>query len=273
MAINYIISLSSAKARRKHIESEFSTQHIKFEFFDALQPSEELDSLVAHYFPNIKESDNLTAGEKACFISHLELWNKCLKSDMPYITIFEDDIILGNDSAYFLNNSDWLTNIKTKSSCFIIRFETFLMPVKSTEDTSLVTINNRKFHFLESVHYGTAGYLISKSAIIYMLDKLQKLEKMLPIDQFMFNQYLTDRHLLIYQLTPALCVQELQFNKQNSKLSSQIEEDRKNLNQLFKPEKQTLWQKLLKEIKRFKQRKQRKLQKSILENGKIVEFK
>lgn len=83
MHINYVISLTSAYQRREHIQKEFSQQNIPFEFFDALKPSKELTSLMEKFIPNLLHA-KLTEGEKACFMSHYMLWQKCLSEDLPY---------------------------------------------------------------------------------------------------------------------------------------------------------------------------------------------
>ncbi|HHV7109522.1 TPA: glycosyltransferase family 25 protein, partial [Haemophilus influenzae] len=101
MHINYVISLTSAYQRREHIQKEFSQQNIPFEFFDALKPSKELTSLMEKFIPNLLHA-KLTEGEKACFMSHYMLWQKCLSEDLPYIYIFEDDVLLGENANKFL---------------------------------------------------------------------------------------------------------------------------------------------------------------------------
>ena len=59
------------------------------------------------FIPNLLHA-KLTEGEKACFMSHYMLWQKCLSEDLPYIYIFEDDVLLGENANKFLAEDEWL---------------------------------------------------------------------------------------------------------------------------------------------------------------------
>ncbi|MCT8824956.1 beta-1,4 galactosyltransferase, partial [Glaesserella parasuis] len=108
----------------------------------------------------------------------------------------------------------------------------------------------------------TAGYIISKNAINYLLRLIKSLESedIKPIDQIIFNQLLSDQNLFIYQLSPAICIQELQLNKEESSLYSQIEEDRAKRFITKPKEKMSILGKILKELDRYKNRDKRKKQ-------------
>lgn len=43
----------------------------------------------------------LSQGELACLMSHILLWKKASDENLPYITIFEDDIYLGANANIF----------------------------------------------------------------------------------------------------------------------------------------------------------------------------
>ncbi|MDE3964466.1 glycosyltransferase family 25 protein [Glaesserella parasuis] len=261
MVTNYIISLISADIRRSHINKEFSSKNIKFEFFDAFQPLGK-ENIIENILPQLNKNTVLTVGEKGCLISHLLLWQKCIDEDMPYISIFEDDVILSEDAEYFLNDYSWISGSMIKQDNFIVRFETFLMPVISEKAQNIAPINGRNICILKSKHYGTAGYIISKNAINYLLRLIKSLEAedIKPIDQIIFNQLLSDQNLFIYQLSPAICIQELQLNKEESSLYSQIEEDRAKRFITKPKEKMSIFGKILKELDRYKNRDKRKKQ-------------
>ncbi|MCT8562600.1 hypothetical protein KZ437_11010, partial [Glaesserella parasuis] len=71
---------------------------------------------------------------------------------------------------------------------------------------------------------------------------------------------LSDQNLFIYQLSPAICIQELQLNKEESSLYSQIEEDRAKRFITKPKEKMSILGKILKELDRYKNRDKRKKQ-------------
>lgn len=226
---NYVISLSSATDRRKHILEEFYQHNIPFLFFDALSPSLEFNQLVEQLIPNLSRC-NLTNGEKGCLMSHLSLWHKCVEENLPYIGVFEDDILLGTDAEEFLASDEWIHSRFQHGDTFIIRLETFLQKVLC-DATNIAPYLDRDFLKLKSTHFGTAGYIISFSAAKYFLNIFanMKEEEIEPIDQLIFDRFLPMDNFQVYQLSPAICIQELQVNQQNSSLPSQLESERKTV--------------------------------------------
>lgn len=227
---NFVISLSNATQRRVHIHNEFSKHNVPYQIFDALHPSKELNELIEEHLPNLKNA-NLTNGEKACFMSHFMLWKKCIDENIKCIAIFEDDVILGDDSEIFLRDFNWIENRVNLDECFILKLETFLMPVKIENCEHIKSFRNREFKILKQVHYGTAGYIISNSAIKYLMNKLNSISstEFEGIDIMIFGEnILKEKMIIIYQLYPSICVQEMQLNKSKSVLLSQIEYERKH---------------------------------------------
>lgn len=263
MLKNYVISLNNNQKRRKHILQEFSKQNIPFEFFDAYSPSPELTQKIALLLPQLNNAP-LTSGEKGCFISHLALWHKCLDENLPYIAIFEDDILLGENADSFLNHNKWLGERFQTEETYIIRLETFLQPARCDTRTKILQYQQRNFYKLLENHYGTAGYIISRNAILFLLEKFKIIpsDKFVGIDILMFEKYLGKNNYTVYQLNPALIVQELQLNKEKSLLNSQIQQERainQRKHRLPKPKK--TWKEkiihLLTKYKRIKNKKER----------------
>lgn len=228
MHTNYVISLTTARQRREHIKQEFGRQNISFEFYDALTPSEHLTTLIQTYLPNLAHA-KLSDGEKACFMSHYMLWKKCIDENLPYIYIFEDDVLLGKDAYYLLEEDEWLKERFNSDEKYIFRFETFLKPAKCKK----TNISNYKSRFILQLieeQYGLAAYIISKNAILKLFNLISKLpsEKLDAIDILAFRYFLNRYEITSYQLSPAICVQELQKRtKRKSFLNSQLEKDRK----------------------------------------------
>ncbi|NUG82314.1 glycosyltransferase family 25 protein, partial [Acinetobacter bereziniae] len=86
----FVISLSTAQERRKHILAEFTKQEVDFEFFDAITPAN--INLVASQLGLIEFTTGLHENEVACLLSHMILWKKAIDEQLDYIAIFEDDI-------------------------------------------------------------------------------------------------------------------------------------------------------------------------------------
>lgn len=68
---------------------------------------------------------------------------------------------------------------------------------------------------LENVHFGTAGYVITNNAakVLTQLFLTLSPEDIKPLDVLMFDTFLKGSNLDIYQLTPALCIQDTTLNK------------------------------------------------------------
>ena len=226
---NFVISIPTADKRRNHIIQQFGQKKIPFEFFDAFTPSERLNDHLQRYLPNVAATPRLTMGEKGCLMSHFMLWKKCVDDGLDYITLFEDDILLGENAEQFLAEDEWLKVRFNFQEIFVLRLETFLMPVKIEKQQGILPFQQREIDILKSKHFGTAGYVISHGAAKYLIEVFEKFssEEIKPIDEIMFNQLIDISGYQVYQLNPAICVQELQLNQENSVLESGLQKERK----------------------------------------------
>ncbi|OAU94496.1 LgtB [Moraxella catarrhalis] len=244
MMKNYVISLTTASARRDHIIREFGKQGVDFEFFDAITP-EQVPSLAKTFHINI-ENSSLTQGELACLFSHVCLWQKAIDDNLDYIAIFEDDIYLGENADTFLNNTDWIPQ-----SCGLIKIEHFID--KLHLGRSVGTIANRAIKPLKEFNWGTAGYLINQEMIDELLSLLQTMQILdTPIDHLMFEYAILQKHLPVYQLTPALCVQSDRPNEpsRSDTLKSTLENERQQQRAKVAKIQLDATQKLIRECKR-----------------------
>ena len=226
---NTVISLSTADKRRNHILDQFGQKQIPFEFFDAFPPSDRLDAHLQRYLPHVDATSKLTAGEKGCLMSHFMLWKKCVDDNLDYISIFEDDIQLGENAEQYLANDEWLKMRFNFQEIFVLRLETFLMPVKIEKQQGILPFQQREIDILKSKHFGTAGYIISNAAARYLINVFEELsvDDVKAIDEIMFNELINVGVYQVYQLNPAICVQELQLNQENSLLVSDLQQERK----------------------------------------------
>ncbi|MBW3864133.1 glycosyltransferase family 25 protein [Neisseria meningitidis] len=227
---NHVISLASAKERRAHIAATFGARGIPFQFFDALMPSERLEQAMAELVPGLSAHPYLSSVEKACFMSHVVLWKQALDEGVPYVAVFEDDVLLGEGAEKFLDEDAWLQERFDPDSAFIVRLETMFMHVL-TSPSGVADYCGRAFPLLESEHWGTAGYIISRKAMRFFLDRFAVLpaEWIKAVDWMMFTYFFDKEGMPVYQVNPALCTQELHYAKflsKNSMLGSDLEKDR-----------------------------------------------
>lgn len=248
----YVISLKTAVTRRNHIINEFSQHDVAFQFFDAIIPGASLEASMANLVPNLALQNKLSAGEKACFMSHVELWKKCIDDNLPFIHIFEDDVLLGKNAPLIFNDSSWIEKRFSLSEPWVLKTETFLSKV-ALGKSAIPNFHRFRFLRLYSSHYGMAGYTLSQEAArcLLMLVKQLPVQALNPIDHILFRTYLNDSNpVKVYQLAPAICVQADRFEKNTTLLSSQLEKERTEVRVKTK-EKKSIMAKLIREIKKI----------------------
>ncbi len=216
---NIVISLKTAAARREHIVQEFDKQNIGFEFFDALTP--DLARPLAEKMQLNIRDEFLSPGELACFMSHVSIWQKMVDEHIPHLAIFEDDVYLGN-AAELLNNAGWIN-----PNWDIIKTEAFADQVFLGNAQSEIANGTRHIVQLTGKNLGTAGYILSLEGAQKYLEYVKKIQ-LIPLDQVMFDEFIRHTFHPVYQMTPALCIQEMMlFPEKKTTLSSDLLAERK----------------------------------------------
>lgn len=218
---NYVISLNTAIERRKHITHEFDKQDITFKFFDAIT-THQLDEVSKQLGLLLFESQRLSAIEKACFLSHISLWQKMIDSNLEYIAIFEDDIYLGKNADNFLINDQWILNNLIHMD--IIKLETSLEKTHCSKKE--INYGKRSFSRLKNWHTGAAAYIISNKGAKILLQHIRSLNthNYVPIDEMIFDKLLSQ--ISVYQMAPALSIQSTFLEASNPTLVSDLEAER-----------------------------------------------
>lgn len=217
---NIVISLKSAVDRRNHITNEFQNHNVSFEFFDALTP--DLAESYAKKLSLKLQDSNLTGGELACMMSHVAVWRKMIDEGIPYLAVFEDDVYLGADAEYLLNTTNWI-----KPTWNIIKIEAFSKKVFLSSNYTKIAGCKRQITQLKGENLGTAGYIISKNAAQIYLNHIQN-NVLLPLDEMLFDYFINHGNKPVYQMVPALCIQEMLLNKELPLLPSALVKDRKD---------------------------------------------
>src|SRR5690606_15178256 len=92
----FVISLSDAKQRRKHITAELKNAGLAFTFLDAVNgkelPPTELESVCDMQAVN-KNPQWLSPGAIGCALSHLNIYQTIVKEQYPWTLILEDDVV------------------------------------------------------------------------------------------------------------------------------------------------------------------------------------
>ncbi|MBJ1809959.1 glycosyltransferase family 25 protein, partial [Neisseria meningitidis] len=197
----------------------------------------------------------------ACFMSHAVLWKQALDEGLPYIAVFEDDVLLGEGAEKFLAEDAWLKERFDPDSAFIVRLETMFMHVL-TSPSGVADYCGRAFPLLESEHWGTAGYIISRKAMRFFLDRFAVLpsERLKAVDWMLFSSFLDKGGMTVCQLTPALCIQSETLPSQLKNGRQESYRNRRSPKVLLK----RALGKIGREIERARERKrQKKLEKHL----------
>lgn len=240
-----VISLKTAEQRRLHIQDQFGGQNIDFSFFDALTPDLALP-LAQEMQLNI-ENDSLTNGELACFMSHVSVWQKMVDENIQHLAIFEDDVYLGENADYYLNDDNWID-----LTWDIIKLEAFSKKILHVY-TGFALKNNRKIFKLLGRHVGAAGYILSFKAAKYLLSLIKNNKITEPLDHIVFDPKYHGEDFPLYQMKPALCIQGYLYLKSDENLFRSALENQRIVRRKGESRSRTIYEKIYRELVRFKQ--------------------
>lgn len=217
---NLVISLKTAIDRRKHIEEQFESKNIAFQFFDALAP--DLARPLAEKMKLNISNEYLSPGELACFMSHVSIWQKIADENIPYLAVFEDDIFLGEQADRILNSYEWI-----EKDWDIIKLEAFSDKLFLAKEISYIKNTQRTIRKLNGKNLGTAGYILSQKGAKAYLDYIST-RPLIPLDEMMFDIFIKENKMSIYQACPAICIQEMKlYPNTNNSLKSELLIERK----------------------------------------------
>ncbi|NHB58728.1 glycosyltransferase family 25 protein [Acinetobacter sp. 194] len=240
-----VISLQSALDRRAHIEYQFGSQNIIFDFFDALTPN--FAELKAKEMGLMFKSGFLTQGEIACFMSHVSLWQKMIDENIQHLAIFEDDVYLGEHANCYLNQEDWIDH-----SWDVIKLEAFSKKILH-EGRGILVGNGRQLVKLKCRHLGAAGYILSLNAAQCLMSYLTNNEISEPLDHILFDRKFHPENFSLYQMKPAICIQSYLYVKcEDGNFLSCLEKQRED-RRAVESKARTFGDRLSRELNRLKQ--------------------
>ena len=206
MKILYI-NLDEALERKAWMERQARSLGLEFTRQKAIEAQDVSDEDAAK-LKLLDETPNVNRHAVAALArSHMECWKSILDFSDKYACILEDDAVLSESSVKFFCDDQWIPD-----DADIIKVETVFQRISETTphpQTGREMMPDRRFCLrkLEQRHFGTAGYIISRGAC----ERLLKLEDvdLTHIDLRLFCPYCrVTKNLVIYQLDPAICVQQ-----------------------------------------------------------------
>lgn len=109
----WVINLKRDVARRDFMVEQLERLGLAYELIEAVDGSTLTDEDLDFYSPKKarkKFGRELTPGELGCSLSHIRLWEKMVKENIPEVLILEDDLLIGKMLLAILENREKLPN-------------------------------------------------------------------------------------------------------------------------------------------------------------------
>jgi glycosyl transferase family 25 len=201
----YLINLDRSADRLAHMHEEFSRAGVDFERIAAvdgaaLNPSEMKEFRQAR---SAARPEGWLLGEVGCFLSHMDAWRRIASSaGDEWAAVFEDDIRVSPDLGSLLASTGWLP-----ADADIVRLEAY-GSMRLSGGRSISEAAGRKLYRARSGTAGAAGYIVARSACLWLIETPPHEQTFL--DVFLFKPRASEvaRRLRRYQVVPALCIQE-----------------------------------------------------------------
>ena len=165
----------------------------------------------------------MSPNEFACILSHLKLCEHIIKAGLPYACILEDDVFLSKEFSSFINDDGWIPE-----GFDLIKFET--MHERVWLSRSSQPVKTVKLHKLGSFHAGTAAYIVSMRGALKLSKILSKPDQ--AADDLIFKKTIEKKLMDVWQINPALCVQEFAVMDEFSQ--SDIVSGRENIRSTYR---------------------------------------
>jgi len=172
----WVINLKRDVARRDFMVEQLERLGLPYELIEAVDGStlsEEEMSIVSPELSEQRIYRQLTHGEIGCALSHIRLWERMVREDIPEVLIFEDDVLIGRNMVDILLNREKLPqnweHINFTAWARVVPFGDFIFDIY------------RAAKFLERP-FSTTAYLLTKSGAEKLLEKVYPLH--IPIDDY-----------------------------------------------------------------------------------------
>ena len=171
----FVISLERSTERREGVKEQLKKTGIDWQFLNAVD-GYALPSMPPSYQQSkVKrlQGYELTLGEVGCFLSHIKVWELCLKNNVTTL-VFEDDILVDKNIEVVIND---LLTIGDRWS---------LIRLSGIYETDHQILQSRSTYDLVKnlgEPCGTAAYIIQPSAAKILLKNSTKIYE--PVDHYL----------------------------------------------------------------------------------------
>jgi glycosyl transferase family 25 len=182
----YVINLDRDRERLAHMREQLGS--VSFTRVAAVDGTRTTES-----------TKGLTRFELACLASHRDAWRLFLDTSDAHACFLEDDLHLWQGFAELVDDDRWVP-----SDAHSVKLDTYLQKVKLGERRPVP--DGRQVARLYSRHESSAAYLLSRAGAERYLELTAR--PALPADYALFPKNARRLGLRIYQLTPAVAIQD-----------------------------------------------------------------
>lgn len=237
----FVINLARNPERLERMQRLLDAKGLAFERLDAVDGKTLSEDEIARW--SQKKPDGslcLSPSEVGCMLSHRHAWERIAAMETGHAVILEDDIHFSAEASTFLKSDDWVP-----ADAEIVKIETVKKWKTVVSKKSIRLEQGYSLAKLLGQHFGMAGYVLSPRSANRLLNEMGSVH--MAIDQILFDpaSSLFSR-MSIYQIMPALCIQDQFIGETAEALSSDITRAWE-----IRRKRKTLSQKVVREARRF----------------------
>ena len=199
----YFLNLDRHENRFENMRDQLNNLGLSWERIAAVDALQATEEELEQYTDAAGPIPRMGAGARACTAGHFIIWNEFLETDAPVAFILEDDVRISDTFPDFLKMAATYA-----ADVDILNFnrQDSKRDQKKLIVSKIAPLKNDTFEAkrLLGPHYGTAGYMITRSAAERLLHQIRRTN--IPIDHLLFNPNVSglNRSSRIYQAFPAM---------------------------------------------------------------------
>lgn len=220
----YFLNLDRHKNRLENLRAQLDNMGLTWERVAAVDAQQASEEELAEYTDPTGPIPRMGAGARACTVGHFKIWEKFLETDAPVAFVLEDDVRLSEKLPAFIKSA---ANYSDKVDILNFNRQNSKRGQKKLVISKIDPIIDDVFegNQLLSQHYGTAGYMITRSAAEQLCHKIKRTN--VPVDHLLFNPNVSSfcRSSRIYQAFSAMVepdVEKFQTSIQDEVITSSI---------------------------------------------------
>ncbi len=185
----FIVSLKEAAARREAMAAQMDQLDLNYDFFDAFDGRQTDVPAQKHYNGPRRLAywgRHLDGGEWGCTMSHMNIYQHMMDTDLQHAIILEDDALLDPNFKIVIDNL-----LKTHTGCDLVRF--FGSPKVAGKKQRRIKELSPGIWLsrLPSIHGGSHAYYITKEGAQKMLTHFHTKGASIPIDFYLGHHWET----------------------------------------------------------------------------------